>query len=77
MPKKEDKLEKIRDMVDAIIADKPEDAETAFHSYVVDKTKEMVHGEPEESDEENDIVDDNDEAKKEESDDDSGDAGDE
>lgn len=72
MPKK-DKLEKIRDMVDAIIADKPEDAETAFHSYVVDITKDKVRGKPEESDEsdESDDVDDDD---KKEEDDESGDA---
>ncbi len=50
MPKKEkDKVSKLKDMVDAIIDNRPEDAETAFHSYIVDKTKDLVRGEqPEE-----------------------------
>ena len=45
MPKKEDKVSKLKDMVDAIIDNRPEDAETAFHSYIVDKTKNLVQGE--------------------------------
>lgn len=56
MPKKEkDKVSKLKDMVDAIIDNRPEDAETAFHSYIVDKTKNLVQGEqPEEAADEKD-----------------------
>ena len=38
---------KLSDMLDALINDKPEEAQIAFHNYLGDKMKEEIHGEPE------------------------------
>ena len=35
----------LRDMLDAIINDKSEEAQTNFHSYATEKMKEILHGE--------------------------------
>lgn len=36
---------KLSDMLDAIINDKPEEAQIAFHDYLGGKMKEQIHGE--------------------------------
>jgi len=38
--------DKLRDMLDNLIHDKGEQARVDFHSYVADKMKEVIHGEP-------------------------------
>lgn len=41
--------EKLGQMVDALINQKPEDAQIAFHAYINQRVKEEIHGVPEEA----------------------------
>ena len=38
--------EKLSSMLDALINNKPEEAQIAFHDYLGGKMKEEIHGEP-------------------------------
>lgn len=49
--------EKLGQMVDALINQKPEDAQVAFHSYFVQRSQEEVQGEPEQAPEPTDNTD--------------------
>lgn len=39
-----DKKGELNKMLDAIINDKPEEAQIAFHTYLGDKMKQSIHG---------------------------------
>jgi len=41
--------DKLNTMLDALINDKPEEAQIAFHDYLSDRMREEIHGVPDET----------------------------